>query len=270
MDAEKVRQLLVELARETQVDLSTQAGDSKKMERERVGLLSNDLNNIIQEISGYLDLMGNSSPEAREKIPNFVDAAKRSIGRATQISRQLSMYSQTGILETPRAPLANIKAPPVESLKQKEKGDSKEAESRLIAERKISNPNGKGPLIMVVDDEPDNCNLLDVILTSEDYRVISAFNGEEAFSLFRQYQGQISLVLLDYIMPEMNGVDTFKALKLLESSVKAYIISGHYESDVIRELLSQGLLGFLSKPFTAEHLLTRVRDALNPLPVMEE
>jgi len=80
--------------------------------------------------------------------------------------------------------------------------------------------------------------------------------------LYRLYPGQIALILLDQIMPEMTGADTFKLLKVVDPGVKAFLFSGSQEGELDHGLVDDGLLGFVQKPFTSPDLVARIGLAL--------
>ncbi|MCP4725520.1 MAG: response regulator [bacterium] len=108
--------------------------------------------------------------------------------------------------------------------------------------------------ILVVDDEENIRDSIGEILKSLGYKAISAKNGIEAINIFRKKHPKIDLVLLDMIMPKMNGRDTFYELKNIKSDVKVLLSSGYSKSEIIKELLSKGAAGFLQKPYEIEKL----------------
>ena len=116
--------------------------------------------------------------------------------------------------------------------------------------------------ILVVDDEEIVRNLAERMLVKAGYKVYSCQDGEEAIQLYRTAVNRIDLVLLDMMMPKMNGRDTFTALKKFNPDVKVLLMSGFSDQDV-QGILSQGIVGFLHKPFQMKSLLFKVREALD-------
>jgi DNA-binding response OmpR family regulator len=88
-------------------------------------------------------------------------------------------------------------------------------------------------------------------------------DGRDALIRFRENQDRIDLVILDTIMPEMNGKDAFDEMKKIKPAVKAIFISG-YTGDIIqkRGLLEQGFV-FVAKPLRFKQLLIKVRGVLD-------
>ena len=123
----------------------------------------------------------------------------------------------------------------------------------------IRNPQGKRELILVVDDDAElldgTCDMLDF----EDYRVVAAKDGPEAIRIFRRLGKQISLVLLDYFLPVMDGDAVFDELKALNPEVQVVLSSGFGEQAKLGAMLARGLRGFLPKPYTHQKLVDQIR-----------
>jgi PAS domain S-box-containing protein len=128
-------------------------------------------------------------------------------------------------------------------------------------------PRGQGEAILIVDDEANILSASRRILEQHGYQAMWANSGEEALSIFRRNGQKIDLVLTDIAMPGMDGVALIQALRRLAPALKI-IASSDLGNDCggdFRpvELESLGIEGFLSKPYTAEKLLTALQDALN-------
>ncbi len=119
-----------------------------------------------------------------------------------------------------------------------------------------------GGHILVVDDENVICEIATRILTSKGYTVSLCRDGQEAVELYTKEREKIDLVLLDLIMPVMNGKETFYALKKIDSDVKILLASGYSIDEDTQEMLDRGALGFLQKPFKRAKLLEKVREAM--------
>lgn len=116
--------------------------------------------------------------------------------------------------------------------------------------------------ILVVDDEEIVRNLAERMLIKAGYQVVSCENGEEALRLYRTAIGAIDLVVLDMMMPKMNGHDTFAAMKQFNPDVKVLLMSGFSDRDVQGDL-TEGIVGFIHKPFQMRTFLMKVRSALD-------
>ena len=119
--------------------------------------------------------------------------------------------------------------------------------------------------VLVVDDEEIVRRIAKNTLESWGYRVLLAENGQVAVDRFARKAEEISLVLLDLTMPVMNGEQTFQRLKHLNPGVKVILTSGYDEADAMGRFASDGLAGFLQKPYTAARLAERVKRVLDPV-----
>jgi PAS domain S-box-containing protein len=116
--------------------------------------------------------------------------------------------------------------------------------------------------ILVADDDAAMRELVEKILTMFGYTVIMAVDGSDAVARFRANKERIDLVILDIIMPKMNGKEAFDEMRKLNPAVKGLFISG-YTSDIVhkRGMLDQSL-DFVSKPLNPKTLLIKIRDVL--------
>ncbi|MEJ2165963.1 MAG: PAS domain S-box protein [Desulfobacterales bacterium] len=95
------------------------------------------------------------------------------------------------------------------------------------------------------------------------YHVLVAGSGGEAVETYRKHSNGIDLVILDLIMPEMNGGETFDRLKEIEPRVRVLFSSGYSKDGVANEILKHDSVGFIQKPFDIEKLSRHVRQALD-------
>jgi PAS domain S-box-containing protein len=117
--------------------------------------------------------------------------------------------------------------------------------------------------VLVAEDDKMVLALIRAVLQEHGYRVLEAQDGEQAVRVFSENGDGIKLVILDTIMPKMNGKQALSAIKALHPDVKVLFMSG-YTADVINRqgLVDQGF-DLMQKPITPTELLTRVRKALN-------
>jgi CheY-like chemotaxis protein len=118
-------------------------------------------------------------------------------------------------------------------------------------------------LILVAEDDQSIRTVFSQILQQFGYRVLEAADGDEAIETYRNNASEISLVILDMIMPRKNGKEVFNAIAEISPEVKTLFISG-YPADVItqRELLPEGEV-FLLKPVSPMDLLRSIRNMLD-------
>jgi len=124
-------------------------------------------------------------------------------------------------------------------------------------------PPGNGELIMLVDDEEPIRRTTRGMLEASNYRVITASDGLEACSLYRERSRDISLVLTDMMMPVMDGAAMIRELKSCDPKLPIIATSGLAEAGREEQARSVGALKFMSKPYTASSLLWAVHELLN-------
>jgi two-component system, cell cycle sensor histidine kinase and response regulator CckA len=117
--------------------------------------------------------------------------------------------------------------------------------------------------VLLVDDEEMVRDLGARILSKAGYQVLTATNGKEALDLFQKERKQLSLVILDLIMPVMGGKECLKELLKIDPQMNVIIASGFSADASNDEILGLGARGFISKPFRFEELLRQVRKTLD-------
>ena len=121
---------------------------------------------------------------------------------------------------------------------------------------------GGSETILVAEDDEAMRELVKDILESGGYNVIAAENGEAAVEAYTKREDEINLVILDMIMPKMNGSEAFKSLKKINPDVLVLLSSGYSQDGKAQELLNEGVAGFLGKPYQVRELLEKVRAVL--------
>ena len=129
------------------------------------------------------------------------------------------------------------------------------------AEDQVSSLSGRG-LILVVDDELFVLEVARRILEGYGYDVLIAENGRQGVEIFRQRSQDIDLVLLDKTMPDLDGEETFRAMKAIQPDLLAILTSGYQETEVTTHFLSSELAGFVQKPYLPETLAFKIKQAL--------
>jgi CheY-like chemotaxis protein len=117
--------------------------------------------------------------------------------------------------------------------------------------------------VLLVDDEDLVRDLGARILSKAGYQVLTAKNGKEALDLFEKERRQLSLVILDLIMPVMGGKECLKELLKIDPQMKILISSGFSADASTDETLELGAKAFVSKPFRFQELLRQVRKTLD-------
>jgi PAS domain S-box-containing protein len=122
---------------------------------------------------------------------------------------------------------------------------------------------GGGELILVADDEKAVCEITKISLETCGYKVLVATNGIEAIGIYTQHQQEISLVLLDMMMPSIDGATTIRTLQKINPDILIIAVSGLASNQQIAELSGSSVKRFLLKPYTAQELLKNVSEVLN-------
>lgn len=121
-------------------------------------------------------------------------------------------------------------------------------------------PSGNGELILVVDDEAKILETTQTSLESYNYKVVTASDGIEALALYASYQDKISVVLVDMMMPLMDGAITIRILQKMNPLVKIVAVSGIVGSNKITK--DATVSKFISKPYTTQELLQTLHELL--------
>ncbi len=116
--------------------------------------------------------------------------------------------------------------------------------------------------ILLVDDENMIRQLGAQILKHHGYQVLLAETGWQALTIYQREAGKIDLVVLDLTMPQLSGQDTLKQLRRLDPNVRVLFSSG-YSADQVKETEADGVLGFLSKPYSPREMAEKVRSVLD-------
>jgi len=130
-------------------------------------------------------------------------------------------------------------------------------------ENKIAEPLLKGnETILIIDDETMIVEIGETLLTELGYTVLTANGGKAALEIYNSRQNTIDLVILDMIMPEISGSETFAQLKTINPDAIILLSSGYSVNGQASDLLKQGCSGFIQKPFNLLELSKKVREVL--------
>ncbi len=113
---------------------------------------------------------------------------------------------------------------------------------------------GAGETILLIDDEESIRLTAGKILEALGYRILSARDGREGLELYREKRDQVRLVLLDMIMPRMNGQECFHELRKLTPDLPVIMASGFSNAEDVRNLRENGLNAFITKPYRMKEL----------------
>lgn len=136
--------------------------------------------------------------------------------------------------------------------------DSETKEKKLT----LPYPTGHGELVLIVDDEENIRQITKATLEKFGYQTLTAGDGTEALALFAQNSAAVNIVLTDMAMPFMDGAATIRALRKLNPNLPIIAASGLTTAEQTNEISNQSINAFLTKPFTAEKLLTTIAEVL--------
>ena len=129
------------------------------------------------------------------------------------------------------------------------------SEKVVVKEKKSQEEVLKGAeTILLVDDEDIILNVGPGIIEKLGYKVLTAKSGKEAIEIYKKNHDRIDIVILDMIMPEMGGGETYDKLQEINPDIKVLLASGYSIKGQPTEILERGCNGFIQKPFNIGEL----------------
>ncbi len=120
---------------------------------------------------------------------------------------------------------------------------------------------GSGTILMV-DDEELVLEVNASCLRELGYTVFTASSGIEGLQYISDYSDDIDIVLLDMMMPNMNGIETFHRMKSIRNDLKVFFVSGYTEEEKFRTVIENGALGLIRKPFELTLISQKIGEAI--------
>jgi CheY-like chemotaxis protein len=117
--------------------------------------------------------------------------------------------------------------------------------------------------VLLVDDELKVLDICERFLKTLGYSVLTAKTGWEALQIYEGNKTNIDIVVIDMIMPEMNGRDLFDQLRTIDPSLRALVSTGYSVEGEVSELIRRGCKGYIQKPFSIKLLAKEIRRILN-------
>jgi len=125
--------------------------------------------------------------------------------------------------------------------------------SNKVPEEKKRIFNGKGT-ILLIDDEKGVIEVCSEMLQTLGYQVKAVSNGIDALEVLKNNNRKIDLVILDMVMPRMNGEETFEKIRILDPDMRVLVSSGYSREAEIEKMMEKGCNEFILKPFDVEAL----------------
>jgi CheY-like chemotaxis protein len=117
--------------------------------------------------------------------------------------------------------------------------------------------------ILIVDDEETVLQVMKEMSEALGYQVMFAGSGPEAIKIFEENRDRIALVILDIIMPNMGGGETFDHLRRINPKVNVILSSGYSINSEATKIMDRGCKEFIQKPISLNELSTKIRKALS-------
>ena len=130
----------------------------------------------------------------------------------------------------------------------------------------LSHAVGGTETVLVAEDDASVRRLVDRILGSAGYRVVSAESAEQALALVEAHEGRLDLLLTDVVMPRIGGEELYGRIADLWPGVRVLYMSGYTDNPVVRREAEAPDGAYLAKPFPPEALLAKVRRVLDRQP----
>jgi CheY-like chemotaxis protein len=122
---------------------------------------------------------------------------------------------------------------------------------------------GGSETVLVVEDEDAVRQMTTRVLIQQGYTVLEAGNGSDGLALARRHHGPVHLLVTDVVMPEMGGLELAERVAEIRPGITVIYMSGYAEGDKLQPGIRDSNTPFLQKPFSAESLILRVREALD-------
>ena len=119
--------------------------------------------------------------------------------------------------------------------------------------------------IFIVEDEESSANLAKIILEQEGYRVLIASTGQEAIDSLKEFQELPNLVLLDILLPKINGIEVCKWIRNQQrfENIPIIIFTALVQEEDRIEGLNAGANEYITKPFSIDKLLDIIKEYIN-------
>jgi len=130
----------------------------------------------------------------------------------------------------------------------------------------MTTPPVAGKTILLVDDEKIILDVGGQMLVRLGHAVLTAETGRAAIEIYQDNAEEIDLIILDMILPSMNGSEIYDRLKEIDPDVDVILSSGYSLDGQAAQILSRGCRGFIQKPFTLDDLARKIGDILKQQP----
>lgn len=236
----------------------------KKMERNKIiGSIGHEFNNLLMGIQGNLSLIFLDMNQT-DKLFNKLKDIEKYVDGGVKLTEKLFDFLNEGIY----APETKTKEMAPENINRLKSEINKTINSQMI--KNTYGPPGIQALkiyekvyvgshtVLLVDDDSMIVDVGKQMLERTGLEVIVAKDGQKAVEIYSKNYKTINLVILDLIMPGMNGIETYHELNKINPDVKVLFSSGYRKNMDVQTIVKEGRSSFIQKPFKMEQLTQEV------------
>lgn len=131
---------------------------------------------------------------------------------------------------------------------------------KKVTAKKLKKPIKHGAdqtAILIVEDDRDLRESLATALRDEGYQVLSAQDADEAIASVKAHK--VNIIFMDICLPDMNGVEVYKAIKKIQPTATTVMMTGFFVQDLVNAAISAGAYDVLYKPFTIDDVLKMIK-----------
>jgi CheY-like chemotaxis protein len=259
---EELQQRIFELQRELEETRNDAA--EKKADRNRIiGSIAHEFNNILMGIQGNLSLIF-LDISFSDKFFNKLKDIEKNVEGGVKLTEKLLDFITDGTYE----PDMKYREMPTDNYNRLRFEINRNLDTQMIRNTYGSMGNqalrvyeqvytGSNTILLVDDD----AMILDVgkqMMERTGLEVVTAKSGPKAIEIYKKDYKKIDLVILDLMMPEINGVDTYYELRKINPDIKALFSSGYRKNMDINTIIEGGRSAFIQKPFKMEQLTQEI------------
>ena len=115
--------------------------------------------------------------------------------------------------------------------------------------------------VLIVDDDVNFCNTLSKVLAKKGYEITTSNSGTSALEIVKN--NPVDMVLMDIKMPVMNGVETYKKLKVLKPGIRVILMTAFSVEDLIKDAIKEGVYSVIHKPFDINTVMNMIEKSKN-------
>ncbi|MBU1168806.1 MAG: response regulator [Proteobacteria bacterium] len=264
MDNKPTYEELEELIRQLKESQGYNESYEKRMERNRIiGSIGHEFNNLLMGIQGNLSLIFLDMNQTDKLFTKLKDIEKNVEG-GVKITEKLFDFLNEGVYE----PNLKYKEIPLTNINRLKSEIKKTINSQLI--KNTYGPPGIQALkvyekvysgsntVLMVDDDSMIIDVGKQMLERTGIEVIVAKSGQRALDIYIKDYKKIDMVILDLIMPGMNGIETYHELKKINPEIKVLFSSGYRKNLDVDAIIREGRSSFIQKPFKMEQLTQEI------------